>query len=252
MIDDRTQAVLAEILGDQRPYAADGADPVRDLAPGFAQLTELATLLGDESTPEEQLQRFFAAHPEFLLGFVPRSSGLELALLSKPPIGTQYKADFAILAAGQAGASTYLFELEVASATLFTKELIEARSLRTAIGQVRDWQQWIDGNQASFTKDMLRLAREAPLYPKKSSTGSFRLMPPEQLMRNWDGYGSVEYPGAIYTIVIGRWARLSPAERRRLLFLNQQESNGARIITYDQVARAAYHRPHRSPENDLY
>lgn len=246
-VDERTHAVLTEILDQQNPYLDEEGTRSSEPGPGFSQLTQFASLLARD-VHEEELQTFLAHHPEFLLGFVPRSAGIELAFLAKPPIGTQYRADFAILTTGQGGSSTYLFELEPASARLFTKPLTEADTLRRSLGQIRDWQQWIDENKSAFTRDMLRLAREAPLHPERSETGSFRLFDGDKLTNMWGGehgYGSFDEPGAIYTIIIGRWARLTSDERKRLIFLNRQGSSGASILTYDQVARAAYHRPHR-------
>jgi hypothetical protein len=245
--DVRTQAVLVEILDQQRPYVEGESEIGREMSPAFAQLTQLASLLASD-VHEEELQRFLGEHPEFLLGFVPRSAGIELAFLVKPPIGTQYRADFAILTTGQGGSRMYLFELEPSTAKLFTQPLTEADTLRRSLGQIRDWQQWIAENKATFTRDMLRLAREAPQYPERSHNGSFRLYDGDRLMNMWGGefgYGSFDEPGASYTIIIGRWANLTSDERKRLVFLNRERSSGAQILTYDQVARAAYHRPHR-------
>jgi hypothetical protein len=257
MIDDKTQAVLAEILGQTRPYAEDGMLPATAQAPGFDALTRLATVLADEAE-EDALHRCLAANPEVLLGYAPPSAGIQLAFLSKPRVGTLYRADFAILAVGQGGGRTMLFEIERSTHDLFTRtDVTESLALRHAIGQVRDWHSWIEANKPTFTRDLLLQAEEAPLYPQRTATGSFRLLDSDKMNELWGserGYGSFDEPGANFTIVIGRWSQLEKRARQRLVQFNAQSLLGqcTTVVTYDQLARAAYHRPHRMPQADAY
>lgn len=242
MIDDKTERVLAEILGQFAPYATSGTEVDSRSAPGFSQLTEFARLLAAEP-PEEELQAFLSKHPEFLFALVANGTANEIGILAKPPIGTAYRADFAILTCGQSGSSTHLIELERSAARLFLKDSTPAKTLRTAVGQVNDWRQWIDKHGSAFVADMLRLLAASPEFPEHSHNGSRRLCPQEAIPSIWEGFGALDEPGATYTVIAGRWGELSKAHQERLIFLNR--TGPIRIMTYDQLARAAYHRPHR-------
>ncbi|MEL6438030.1 MAG: hypothetical protein AAFQ80_02070 [Cyanobacteria bacterium J06621_8] len=62
---------------------------------GYTDIEALACLLANKPR-EEELQQFFEAYPQFLTGLCGWGYDLPLAFLSKPPIGTAYKADFAV------------------------------------------------------------------------------------------------------------------------------------------------------------
>jgi hypothetical protein len=90
MSEDR-EAVLAQLLSigtteDPSVYKK------HILSPGFKALSAFAELLAN-APAEEEIQRFLATWPQFLMAvFGTRDDG-DLALLYKPPIGTKFFAD---------------------------------------------------------------------------------------------------------------------------------------------------------------
>jgi hypothetical protein len=236
---DRERA-LREIL---YPELAGTPPQELELSPTWDDLQRFADLLLAEPE-EEALQRFLARRPGFLIGEAGMSDSSTLAFITKPAVGTRFVADFAVLHASQGGCTTRLYEIERASARLFTKSLTPARTYQTAIGQVTKWRQWIDANSRTFATDMLELAKSQPKWPLRAANGSFRLRSKRELDGLWQMFGGQQHPFFSYTIVCGRWANLTPEERRTLVHLNgSNNGNWYSTVTYDQVARNAYRRP---------
>jgi hypothetical protein len=85
------------------------------------ELHELIELLASQAS-EERLQLFLERNVGFLTGLVGTHDNTDLAILFKPPIGTQYRADFCILQAFQGGSVAHLIEIETSHERLFTKK----------------------------------------------------------------------------------------------------------------------------------
>ena len=210
------------------------------IQPSFDDLKEVAGLIHDKS-PEEEFQKYFSKHPNFLFRTAPVSSDTFLGLLAKPPITFSFKADFAIFTIGQGGTGMTLIELENPNDKLFTKKLTPTNSLQTAIGQLDDWNQWIELNKSVFVRDSIELLKKAPLSPDKTHNGSFKVKSNIEIDQAWSGFGGHEYCQINNLIVIGRWANRSESERKRLIFYNSRYSkNYFQIRTYDQLIRKGF------------
>lgn len=244
MTEDR-ERVLAQLLS-----VGTSEDPTeykkKILSPGYYALSAFASLLAKEHT-EEDLQRFLANFPQFLMGsFGTRDDG-DLALLYKPSVGTRFVADFGLLKYSQGGTGIVLVELEPSNVQLFTRAGTPARHLQHALGQLEDWRQWIKSNKDTFARDTVEAAkRAAPYSPEKHQPQSLRFKSSNNIQGLWDGFGGNDYLYLRYAIVIGRWANLSEEHRKRLIYYNQEHQNQQDIYTYDQIARKALVRP------DLY
>ena len=213
--------------------------------PTFTNIQEIAALLASDCR-EEELQVFLENQPKFLLSLFGIGDDGNLAFLVKPPVGSTYKADFAIIEYGQGGCYIWLVELERANANLFTEKGTPARDLQNALGQITDWKQWISVNKTTFSRDTITYAKNLPMFPQRASNNSFRLRPAESMEGAWRGFHGYDRPKIKYIIIIGRWANLTPTQRERLIFLNSEDNTNpvATIYTYDQVARRAFDRPH--------
>lgn len=241
MIDSETEDILSELFGRHTGWENEDRAKIA-LSPGFEDMKALALLLRSQPR-EEKLQVFLEDHLQFLLGAAGMGWDDDLAFISKPAIGSKYWADFAVLNANQGGASIHLFEIEPSGIPLFTKKNMPAKRLQGALGQVRDWHQWIEPNKATYVRDMVNLAKALPLYPEKSANKSFSLREPQDLESAWREFCGFSIPHVGYNIIIGRWSKLSSEHRERLVFYNRQEGHFQQIYTYDQVARRAYIRP---------
>ena len=169
---ESTRDVLDSIFSSDTGYSEIDRRALHQ-APTYGEVLDFAEIL-TQSPSEEDLQVFIRDHPRFLLSMDGFADDSVLALLTKPPIGTNYYADFALLRFGQGGCCVHLVELEPADASLFTKKLSPARRYQDAITQVTDWNQWIRPNVSTFVRDLMDRAKLLPKYPERSANGSFR------------------------------------------------------------------------------
>jgi hypothetical protein len=143
----------------------------------------------------------------------------------------------------QGGSSINLVELEPADARLYTKAGTPARRLQAALGQLDDWRQWIKSNKGTFVRDMIERAQQATAYdPSAITPASVRFSEPEKIDALWRSFGGYEDCYISYAVIIGRWAKLSENQRKRLIYYNQSYEQQT-VFTYDQVARKALVRP---------
>lgn len=232
-------AVLDEIIGWRRKESK-GVHVVN--SPDLQALREFAALLATDPT-EESLQQFLSRRPQFLLGlFGSRDIG-DLCFLCKPPVGTDFYADFALLGYSQGGCSITLVELEPSDAVLFTRSRTPAKRLQTAIGQINDWRRWIERNTDTFVRDMVNRGQRAPMYNPSESNTSVRFVEADVLRDLWDGFSGFTDCSVGYAVVIGRWSKLSREDRVLLMDHNQAPGIHYSLRTYDQLARQALSRP---------
>lgn len=240
-MDDKLEQTLREIFSE--------ADHIQDIEPNlsvisasFDDVVALAYLLPD-ANKEEVLQQEIAKRPQLLIGSLGYAQSKDLAFLTKPLIGTQFKADFALLSSDQGGCDVHLIELETADVQLFTQNNTPAKRLQSALGQIADWDEWIQRNTATYIRDLIDHCKKLPQCPEKSENGSFRLVDAKRLENTWRGFGGFDHPTFWYTVVIGRWSQLSDKHRKRLIYLNKKNGVHQQIRTYEQIARRSYSRP---------
>lgn len=207
----------------------------------FTEFTDLVALAEQLSIggSEEDLQRLINERPQLLFGAYGWGQSSDLAFITKPQIGNDYRADFAVLSNDQGAAEVVLVELEPADAPLFTQDDTPARRLQGAMGQVRDWDQWIRPNYDTFVTDLIRRARTLPVYPNRSANGSFLLVDGARLESTWRSFGGYSLFCVKYSIIIGRWSQLSQSHRERLMYMNKHDGVQQQIRTYEQLARLA-------------
>lgn len=236
--------ILIEIFETESRIARNAQDIVES-SPLFQTLYEFAELLGGNPS-EEQLQCFVEDNPRLLMGIFGWGDASILAFLTKPSIGTRFRADFCVLQCGQGGSRVHLIELEPSGEGLFTRSGDRARRHNGAWTQCRDWMAWINANKATFIRDLLETVRELPEYPERSENKSFRRQDFQSLKAAWDAFGGAEDPLIGCKVVIGRWAKMPAEDRRRLIAQNQYDNKLATVITYDQLARSAFERPYKN------
>ena len=242
-LSERARQVLQEIFSGTLDLD-DLVAQRHTLFPDYEDLNALAEALTRDAQ-EEECQGVLRDHPRLVLGALGHGQSDDLAFLAKPAIGSFYVADFAVLSYDQGGCKVFLIEIECASDKLFTKAGTPARGLQQALGQVRDWDQWIRSNRRSCVQDLVRRASELPVYPHKAANGSFLTVSPASFEGIWRDYDGFDCPVIEYAVLIGRWSSLTKRERERLRYLNQHDA--ARVWTYDQLARRAIMRPAIAP-----
>ena len=136
-----------------------------------------------------------------------------------------------------------MIELERASARLFTAADTPARALQTALGQVRDWDEWIKRNEQTFVRDVIDHCKTLPRFPQRAANGSFLLADGDSLEQAWRAFGGFSHPKIRFTVVLGRWSQLSEIHKNRLVYMNRHDSTIQEIYTYDQLVRRSHSRP---------
>ncbi|HPR53654.1 MAG TPA: DUF4263 domain-containing protein [Deltaproteobacteria bacterium] len=240
-MSENTRDILESIFASDTGF--DEIDRVGlKQSPSYGEVFEFAELLS-ENPREEDLQVFVRDHPRFLTSLHGWADDQVLALIPKPSIGGHYFADFGILIFGQGGCGIGLVELEPADADVFTKTLSPARRYQGAISQVQDWNQWIMPNMNTFVRDMIATAKELKRTPEHSDNGGFRTREVDLVEAAWRSFGGFENPRVYFTIIIGRWSRLSDKEQSRLVSLNRTNGQLYLTYTYDQLIRRGIERP---------
>jgi len=158
-------------------------------------ISEFINLL-DSNPKEEQVHQFIVRYPFIIAGL---GSGVKL-LFSKPKLGSDFVADFALAGWGNYISWTFV-EIERPEHRLFTKEGLNAQGLNRAIAQINSWWIWLYDHSEYASKEFYKLGGD--------------------------------YSAAI---VIGRRATLSDREKRILQQLNQTQLGGRlKIVTYDTI-----------------
>lgn len=215
-------------------------------SPDQNSLFEFCNLLS-ETPREEALQKFLERYPGFLTGLLGTADNTDLAVLFKPPVGTQYKfADFCILQAHQGGAVVQMVEIESSHEPLFTKAGKTSKRLGDALMQIEDWKLWISKSPVPYVGDLLRLVESLPLYSDyKLGDRGFRLTDNHSIKRLWGEFGGFNTPNFNFTIIIGRWSQLTQTEKQRVLLRNKSSDHSSSMFTYEQLARGANFRQER-------
>ncbi len=244
------EEVLRAILGIGQDRALGLGNRLRVPTPAAPQLYEICELLA-KAPGEEQLQLFLEKNVGFLTSLLGTPDNSDLAVLFKPSVGTQYRADFCVLQASQGGALAHLFEIETSHERLFNRKGTSARRLSQAENQIENWRIWINRNAVHYAKELIRESQHVPMLGQHvEGSRGVRLADPERIERIWTTFGGFDEPFFSYTIIIGRWSDLSSDDKRRLISRNRHGNSHLRIFTYEQVARLANFRLERDEWHD--
>ena len=196
------------------------------------------------SPKEELLQQYLEGNIGYSTGLFGSPDNSDLAVLFKPNVGIQFRADFCVLQAHQGGAVAHLVEIESCHERLFTNDGKPSRRLSGALAQLEDWRICIGANSSYHSGEFVRSAMETRLLSDDGqTTRGVRFVKAESLKRIWSAFGGMDEPFFTYTVLIGRWSCLSPNEKARII--NRNRSGGPKIYTYEQVARNANFRLER-------
>ena len=242
--------VLRAILGIGQDRALGIASRLRVPTPTANELYAICELLATQPR-EEALQVFLEQNVGFLTCLLGTPDNTDLAILFKPPVGTQYRADFCVLQASQGGAIAHLFEIETSHERLFNQKGTSSLRLSSAENQVENWRIWINANAVHFAKELIREAQKLPLLGQEMpGDRGVRFTDGQQIERLWSSFGGFDEPFFSYTIIVGRWSDLSAQDKRRLTSRNRHGSSHLKIFTYEQVARLANFRLERDEWHD--
>lgn len=162
-ISPGAEAILRSILACGAESDLAPSRRQRAPSPDVEQLIALCQLMADNSS-EEGLQRHIEHNVGYLTGLFGTTDNSDLAVLFKPWVGTQYRADFCVLQSFQGGSVAHLIEIESSHERLFTNALTPARRLQQAQGQIRNWREWVSSNAQHYARELIRVACDLPLF----------------------------------------------------------------------------------------
>jgi len=186
---------------------------------------------------EREITAFLKKHPAILLDALVRF-GDGSCVVADFPFGTEFKADFAVLAPFSGGWEVHFVELEPPDAHLFNADGTAAKRLNQAIAQVSEWRTFIEKNRSTVLRDLTRFAKDRDLVRG----------PREQEPTCHVGW-PIDHPRAAhirhYDIVIGRRNTLSDQEvERKSAF---KENHQIDVMTFDRLLEAARNRDRQRP-----
>jgi hypothetical protein len=168
-----------------------------------------------ESSREEDVQRFLAAHDEILIGaFCPNGTHV---CIPKLRLGNEYVTDFAIVQLFSTITQIVVVELEPPTMRPFNRDGSYARRLNGAVKQVSDWLAWRIANHDYFCESIIREVNE-------------RLPKIADVLRARIRYQLVEAK-----IVIGRRPMLTETDNHRRAAFYLSTARAIEIVPYDRL-----------------
>ena len=98
----------------------------------------------EKSPQEAEMHSFLEAHPEYLVQVMGGGHGRYQ--LSKKRLGAEFIPDFLVAEMSSIGIEWHAVEIESPGVAAFRKDGLPAIGLNHAIGQIRDWRQWLMDN----------------------------------------------------------------------------------------------------------
>lgn len=151
-------------------------------------LSNYEAIINKEDINEEELKKFIKDHPILLDPHAKR-------VLPEYPLGSEYRADFVVERSDE---NYIIVEIEKTTSKLFTQKGDQHSELTHAIGQVRDYQNWISENIAYVRGKLLNISEPHGL------------------------------------VIIGRKNSLNENNLRKLRYINQTSHN-LKVFTFDDL-----------------
>ncbi len=99
-----------------------------------------------ESDPDEaEVHRFLEVDPRFLIQVLATGHGRYQ--ISKPRFGAEFIPDFLVAEMSSIGIEWHLVEIESPGSPVHRKDGLPTQQLNHAIGQIRDWRNWLMSNR---------------------------------------------------------------------------------------------------------
>ena len=142
MVDDRVEFARADYHKDRASRELEKFSITWDqLTP--QHVTSLQELL-DRNPQEAEMHRFLEAHPQYLVQVLAGGHGRYQ--LSKKRLGAEFVPDFLVAQMSSIGIEWPAVEIESPTAAVFRRDGLPTACLNHAIGQIRDWRQWLMDN----------------------------------------------------------------------------------------------------------
>lgn len=180
-------------------------------------IKEFLELIDDEKTNENDIQRYLEEHSEMIPLPILLNHHLNFrSIISKLPLGREYKTDFAYLTKSSTGWNLVLIELESSHKKIFTKDKKNPKltqAFNNARDQVNNWKAYVQKN-----------------YEKVRDSVKNLLQP----INMRDNILEVKY-----VLIIGRSDNAKLSEKERELLQTEKQA-GIEVMTYDSLINHFY------------
>ena len=122
------------------------------------------TEIFDRGDGERELQSFLEENPVILLETPMSVLGHPTILLKEFPLGTSYRADFAIIAPYSGAFEIKLIEVEPPKEKIYTKDKVLAKRANKAFEQINSWKGYIRSHRREVLETVDRYGKEKDLY----------------------------------------------------------------------------------------
>lgn len=188
---------------------------------------ELSLIL-DTSKGERELLNFIKENP-FVLTQSLSYLGNPTRVIAEFPLGTEYKADFVVVAPFSGAIEVRLIEIEPPSAPIFNANGTLAQRGNKALEQVNSWKTYISKNRRQYLRDLDWHVTDKDLFGKHSErltcTAGWEIFHPRICI-----YES-------YTMIIGRRSFLD--EKHLEKKAEFKKNNEVEIATCDRLLNGA-------------
>jgi hypothetical protein len=208
-----------------------GADQARWRSSGSTALTlekkmktkELERIL-NESDGERSLCAFLSSNPFVLIESL-EYFGSPARVIKEFPLGSEYKADFAVIAPFSGGFEIKHIEVEPPSSGFFNKDGSLSARANKALEQVNSWKTYIEKNRQQYLRDLDRLGQEKDLIKEHTE--------PMTCLSGW----RIHHPRIsifdTYTILMGRRETLDEKGMERKAQF--RKNNKVSIVSTDRL-----------------
>lgn len=153
-----------------------------------------------------------------------------LCVVSEFPLGTEFRADFVILAPFSGGWEIHFVELEPPKERLFNQDGTMAKRLNKANSQIDSWRTFFEKNRPTVLRDLARFAKDRDLI-----SGPRENEPTCHV--GWPLYHPKSWLHLHFDIIIGRRSELTDAElEAKAAFRDHHKID---VMTYDRLIDAA-------------
>lgn len=179
-------------------------------------------LLDDSSVTERQIHLFLKKYPYVLIHLFNDAWNF-YHIWSEFKLGTDFRADFAILNAHSGGWNVHFIELEGPNDKPYTNDGLPTRKLNWAIRQTNDWRDFVSRNKSGLVSEFSKLVKPLRAIAQNNLMGKTTADVELEHPRTWIDFD--------YHVVIGRSTHFN--ERQLEGHRHYHHSHGA--ISYDRV-----------------
>ena len=183
-------------------------------------------ILEQENSTEREVHAFLKQFPYVLIHLFNKSWNF-YHIFPEFRLGTDFRADFAVVSANSGRWEVILIELEGPRDSLYTKQGLPNRKLNWAIRQTNDWRDFVSEQKDCLRREVAKLVEPFNTYSHNNMMGKGGVPGHVELLHP-ETYISYDY-----CVVIGNSRFFSDSDRKA-----HKQNRDRTVATYDRVLNA--------------